>query len=118
MRHGSHTWINSCWLPTLSYTTAKRAYHEWLEIVPSDRIMWGADCVHAEGVYATTRLTRHCLAEVLAEKVDRGEISEDRARRIGKQILRDNALKLFPKLKGRLWKSKAEPNAPSTKTAQ
>jgi hypothetical protein len=44
MRYGSHVWIDSCWLPTLSYTTAKRAYHEWLEAVPSNRILWGADC--------------------------------------------------------------------------
>ncbi len=29
----------SCWLPTLSYETAKRAYHEWLDVMPSSRIM-------------------------------------------------------------------------------
>jgi hypothetical protein len=47
MRHGSHVWIDSAWLPTLSYTMAKRAFHEWLEVMPSNRInriMWGADC--------------------------------------------------------------------------
>src|SRR5207253_10056263 len=48
VRQGSHVWIDSVWLPTLSYTMAKRAYHEWLELMPSDRIMWGSDCRHAE----------------------------------------------------------------------
>lgn len=37
-----------------------------------------------------------------------GELSEEHAERIGRQILRDNALALFPQLKGRLWKRKGE----------
>lgn len=99
-----NVWIDSCWLPALSYTMAKRAYQEWLEAVPSDRIMWGADTVHAEGIYAATEFTRQCLAEALAEKVERGELHEDHAIRIGRQVMRENALKLFPKLRGMLWR--------------
>lgn len=38
-----NVWIDSVWLPTLSYTMARRAYQEWLEAVPSNRIMWGSD---------------------------------------------------------------------------
>lgn len=103
MRH-KNVWIDSVWLPTLSYTMAKRAYQEWLEMVPSDRIMWGADTVQAEGIYAATEFTRQCLAEALAEKVERGELVEEHAARIGRQILRENALKLFPKLRRQLWR--------------
>lgn len=108
MRHAKHVWLDSVWLPTLSYTTAKRAYHEWLEVMPSDRIMWGADCNHAEGIYGATEFTRMCLAEVLAEKIDRGDLREEHALQIGRQILRDNALALFPQLKERLWKQKGK----------
>ncbi len=100
-----NVYIDSCWLPTLSYTMAKRAYQEWLEAMPSDRIMWGADTAHAEGIYAATEFTRQCLAEALAEKVERDELLEEHAARIGRQIMRDNALKLFPKLKRQLWRS-------------
>jgi uncharacterized protein len=114
MRHSSHVWIDSVWLPTLSYTTAKRAFHEWLEVMPSDRIMWGADCNHAEGIYGATEFTRQCVAEVLAEKLDRGELKEEYALRIGRQILRDNALALFPQLKDRLWKHKGKLEPPTT----
>ena len=103
MKH-SNVWIDSCWLPTLSYTMAKRAYQEWLDAVPSDRIMWGADTVDAEGIYGATETTRRCLAEALAEKVERGELSESVANQIGQQILRDNALKLFPRLNRMLWR--------------
>ena len=101
MRH-HNVWIDSVWLPTLSYTVAKRAYQVWLETMPSDRIMWGADTVQAEGIYAATEFTRQCLSEALAEKVERGELREDDAVAIGRGILRDNALKLFPKLKRQL----------------
>jgi predicted TIM-barrel fold metal-dependent hydrolase len=107
MRH-KNVWIDSCWLPTLSYSTAKRAYHEWLEAMPSNKIMWGADCNHAEGIYGATAFTRRCLAEVLSEKVDRGDLLEEHALRIGRQVMRENALELFPRLQGRLWKQKGK----------
>jgi len=106
MKYPNHVWIDSCWLPTISYHMAKRAYHEWLDVMPSTKILWGADCNHAEGIYGATVMTRRCLAEVLAERVDRGELHLEDAQRIGRQILRDNALALFPQLKERLWKGK------------
>jgi uncharacterized protein len=119
-KHGRHVWIDSVWLPTISYTMAKRAYHEWLEVMPSDRILWGADCNHAEGIYGATEFTRRCLAEVLAEKIDQGGLLEEHALHIGRQILRDNALALFPQLKVRLWKDKGPlvPPANESKPAQ
>lgn len=99
-----HVWLDSVWLPMLSYSTAKRAFHEWLDAFPSNRIMWGADCNHAEGIYGSTELHRQCLAEVLAEKTIAGDLKEADAQRIAKQIWRENALELFPQLKDRLWK--------------
>jgi predicted TIM-barrel fold metal-dependent hydrolase len=116
MKHSRHVWIDSVWLPTLSYTTAKRAFHEWLEVMPSSRILWGADCNHAEGIYGATEFTRMCIAEVLAEKVQRADLREEHALRIGRQILRDNALELFPQLKDRLWKHKGKLEPPSEKS--
>lgn len=118
MRHASHVWVDSVWLPTLSYTMAKRAFHEWLEVMPSDHIMWGADCGHAEGVYGAAELTRRCIAEVLVEKIAAGDLTEEHARRIGRQILRDNALTLFPVLKQHLWKHKAEKMTPDMATTR
>jgi uncharacterized protein len=100
-KFGSHVWINGVWLPTISYTTAKRVFNEWLEVVPSNRLMWGGDDKSAEGIYGQAELSRQCWAEVLAQKVERGELAEDNALRIGKQIQRDNALELYPRLKQR-----------------
>ncbi len=97
-----NVWIDSVWMPTLSYTMAKRAYQEWLEVCPSNRIMWGSDTGTAEGIYGATEFTRRCVAEALAEKVIRDELLEEDAFRIGRQIMRENALELFPQLRGRL----------------
>lgn len=98
-RHGRHVWVDSCWLPTLSYSTAKRAYHEWLDAFPSNRILWGGDSSTAEAIYGATELTRRCLAEVLAEKVAGGTLTREQAAHIGRQILRENALELMPRLR-------------------
>ena len=112
-RYGKNVWIDSVWLPTISYTMARRAYQEWLEVMPSNRLMWGADALHPEGTYAATEVTRRCLAEALAEKVERGELREDDALRIGRQVMRENALELYPRLKDRLWKHKGKLKPPA-----
>jgi hypothetical protein len=52
LRHWRHVWIDTLWLPTISPTMARRALHEWLEVMPSDRLLWGADCFNAETIYA------------------------------------------------------------------
>lgn len=100
-RHSFHVWLDSVWLPNISPTMARRALHEWLEMMPSNRILWGADAHHAEGIYGATSMTREVVAEVLAEKVERGDLTEPQADRIARQILRENALEIFPTLKER-----------------
>ena len=67
-----------------------------------------SDDESAEGIFGETELTRRCLAEVLAEKVHRGDLPDWYARQIGKQILRDNALELFPQLHARILRQKAD----------
>jgi predicted TIM-barrel fold metal-dependent hydrolase len=105
-KHGWHCWVDSVWLPILGYSTAKRAFIEWLDAFPSNRLMWGADCNHAEGIYGATEFHRQCVTEALAEKVLAGDLREEQALRIARQVFRDNALELFPQLRDRLWKHK------------
>lgn len=101
-----NVYLDSVWLPTLSQTMAKRAFHEWLDVIPATRILWGADCNHAEGIYGATKFTRRVLAEVLAERVDRGDLRMEDAEHIGRQILRENALRVFPGFQSKLWRHK------------
>jgi hypothetical protein len=101
-----NVWIDCNWLPMVCYPAAKRAFNEWLDLVPSNRIMWGSDSKSAEEIYGAAELMRRCWAEVLAERVDQGDLSEGEARHIGRQVLRENALEMFPQLRQRLWKEK------------
>jgi predicted TIM-barrel fold metal-dependent hydrolase len=118
MKYGSHVWINGVWLPALSNSMAKQAFSEWLEVMPSNRITWGGDEHTAEGIYGETEMNRHCWADVLAGKISRGELDEDDARRIGKQILRDNALNLYPLLKPKMAQRQAQAHVvPGGKTS-
>lgn len=101
-KFSKHVWINCVWLPTISYTTARSALSEWLEVIPSNRFTWGGDDVSAEGIYGETELIRRCWAQVLAAKVDHEELPLRYAFQIGKQILRDNALALYPRIERRI----------------
>ncbi len=96
-----NVWLDSVWMPVLSHTMGKRAYKEWLDMFSSNRILWGSDMFTIEGTYGTTVYTRQCITEALAEKVIDGELREEDAVRIGRQILRENALELFPSLRKR-----------------
>ncbi len=107
-----NVYLDSVWLPTLSQEMTRRAFHEWLDVMPSTRILWGADCNHAEGIYGAAEMTRRALAEVLAQRMDRGELREENAQRIGRQIMRENALAVFPGLKTKLWRDKQKHMTP------
>ena len=117
MKYASHVWVDCVWLPMLSYSTAKRAFHEWLEVMPSDHILWGSDTPNAEGLYGAAEIMRRCWSEVLAEKVEAGQLTEEDAMRIGRQIFRENALALFPRIREQLWKHKMQHLVPTSQVA-
>jgi len=97
-----NVWLDASWLTSLSFSVARRAFAEWIECMPADRILWGGDSVHPEGVYGGAVWTRRALAEALAGKVLRDEMREEQAVEIGRMILRENALSLYSKLPDRL----------------
>lgn len=102
-----NVWLDCNWLPLLNYSVASRTFDEWLDIVPSNHIMCGSDSESPEEIYGASCLMRRCWAEALAGKVDRGDLRAKQAQQIARQVMRDNALELFPQLKQRLWKQKA-----------
>ncbi|MBI4830785.1 MAG: amidohydrolase family protein [Candidatus Lindowbacteria bacterium] len=90
-----NVYLDTCWLPLISYTSFKRALGEWLSYVPLGKILWGGDCGCAEGIYGAVYMIRQALSEVLAEKIEDGLFDEDLALKIAKAILHDNAQRLF-----------------------
>jgi predicted TIM-barrel fold metal-dependent hydrolase len=87
--------------------------HRHQQVMPSNHIMWSSDLYHAEGIYAATEFTRRCLAEALVEKIIHGDLTEEEARHIGRQIMWENALSLFPRVRTKLWRTEDQSEPPA-----
>jgi hypothetical protein len=88
------------WLHIVSPTSAKEVLRDWLDTIPSNKILgFGGDYRFVEGIYAHSKMAREDIATVLREKVDEGRFSEDEAKLIARIILRDNVLEVFNRVK-------------------
>jgi predicted TIM-barrel fold metal-dependent hydrolase len=91
-----NVYVDMCWLHVISPTVSKRMLHEWIETVPSNKIMaFGGDYVIVEGAYAHSRMARRIVAEVLSEKTEEGYFSKEDAQDVAVKILSENAWDLF-----------------------
>ena len=79
----------------VSLETLRRCLHEWIECVPSNKIMQGGDALNIEQCYGVTVRQREALAQVLAEKTESGQITLPLAKSIARRILHDNAKEIF-----------------------
>ncbi|MDH7500912.1 MAG: amidohydrolase family protein [candidate division NC10 bacterium] len=91
-----NVWADLCWVWIISPHAGRRILHEWIETIPSNKILgFGGDYRFVEGSYAHSRLAREGIAQVLSEKVKEGYLSEEEALGMGRKILRENAWDLF-----------------------
>ena len=90
-----NVYLDTCWLPLISYTSFKKALGEWLCYVPAGKFLWGGDCACAEGIYGAVWMVRRALSEVLADKIEDGLMDEEAALGVARGLLHDNAKELF-----------------------
>jgi predicted TIM-barrel fold metal-dependent hydrolase len=92
-----NVYADFCWAHIISPPGSRRTLDEYLETVPVNKIMgFGGDYRFPELTYAHAKIARSNVAHVLTAKVESGLFSEDQALEVGRFLLRDNALKLFP----------------------
>ncbi|NIP40594.1 MAG: hypothetical protein GTN39_03670, partial [Candidatus Aenigmarchaeota archaeon] len=91
----SHVYVDACFLPLISPTMTRETLSEWLELIPSNKILWGGDCRSVEMAYGAILYIRELLLEVLSEKIQRTYFDEDEALEIALKILRENAIELY-----------------------
>jgi len=85
-----------CWVHILSPTAARAILSEWLDLVPSNKILgFGGDYRFVEGVYGHVVLARRNVAAVLEEKVASSEIELRQALYLSSRLLRENARELY-----------------------
>lgn len=92
-----NVYIDFCWAHIISPPGARAALDEYLETAPANKILgFGGDYRFPEMTYGHSRMARANVAQVLAGKVAARLMSEEQAVAVGKMVLRENGLELFP----------------------
>jgi len=91
-----NVYVDLCWLHIISPTVARRVLSEFIDTVPSNKILgFGGDYRFVEGVYGHALLARENTARVLTEKVEEGSFTQKEALQLAQRLLRDNANELY-----------------------
>jgi predicted TIM-barrel fold metal-dependent hydrolase len=91
-----NVWADLCWMWIISPSAGRRILHEWIETIPSNKILgFGGDYRFVEGSYAHSRMAREGVTQVLTQKIEEGYLTEEEAVEMGRKILRENAWDLF-----------------------
>ena len=91
----ANVYLDFTWMVMLSPLACARCLSEWLQLVPSNKLMHGTDVHTAEDMYSISKRIRKVLAEVLGDFVKNWNLKEKDAIRIANQILRDNAIEVY-----------------------
>lgn len=85
-----------CWVHAISPTAARAILSEWLDLIPSNKILaFGGDYRFVEGTYGHLALARRNVVSVLEEKVSRGEVELRQIIYLASHLLRENARDLY-----------------------
>ena len=91
-----NAYVDGCWLTHISPSAYKEALNEWLEIAPATKIFaWGGDHAIPEHTYASLKLAKELIAEVLALKVAEGRFSKRTAYWAAERIMGKNAREVY-----------------------
>ena len=91
-----NVWLNMAWVYSGSMSAARHILEEAIDYVPGYRILgFGSDMYYPELVYAHLVMARSCVAEVLAEKVERDFLSAEAAKRLARALFRDTPMALY-----------------------
>ena len=92
-----NVYVDFCWAHIISPPAARNALDEYLETVPANKILgFGGDYRYPEMTYGHSRIARANVAGVLASKVAARLMPEDQALAVGRMLLRENGMTLFP----------------------
>ena len=91
----TNVYLDIVWLPQISKTAAIRGLHEILDAVPYNKLFWGGDVTNIDDAIGSLELGKEVVATVLAERVEKGWITEELARDIAKAIFYDNGVEMF-----------------------
>jgi len=91
----ANVYLDLVWLPQISREEAVHAVEEMLDCVPYNKFFWGGDCGLIEESTGSLEFGKEVVAEVLANRIERGLLTEDVAHEIIQRIFRENAIEVF-----------------------
>ena len=95
-KHYQNVWLNLAWMYVISMEGSRQSLSEWIDLVPGYRLLgFGSDVFAPELIYGHLVMARHCLADVLAEKVARDFLSLDAALDLARKMFHDNPMELY-----------------------
>ena len=95
-KHAPNVWLNMCWMYVITMEGSRQSLNEWIDLVPGDRLLgFGSDVGWPEFIYGHLVMARSCMADILAQKVERDFLSKEVALDLVQKMLRDNAIKLY-----------------------
>ncbi|MES2202513.1 MAG: amidohydrolase family protein [candidate division FCPU426 bacterium] len=87
--------LDLAWMVLYSPAAAKETLSEAIDMLDGSQLMIGTDSANLEEQYGTIKFTRRVMAEVLAEKIESGFLTEPVALQIARRILYTNAVELY-----------------------
>ena len=91
-----NVFIDMCWAHIMSPNASVLALSEFLDAVPYNKISaFGGDYCFVDGVYGHLYLARENVSKTLADKVNQGIFSEDKAIEIAHALFYDNPKRIF-----------------------
>lgn len=95
-KHYPNVWLNMAWMYVISMAASRQVLSEWIDLVPGYRILgFGSDVRFPEMILGHLEMARSCVADVLAEKVEKDFLSEEEALFLGRRMFRDNGMELY-----------------------
>ena len=90
-------WLNLCWCHVISPEMTVRALSEWIDLVPTNKIIaFGGDyAVPVEKVYGHLVMARENIARVLAQRIDRGLVDMNQALELAHRWFYENPVALY-----------------------
>lgn len=87
--------IDTCWLPVLNPDFLREGLRQWLNYVPSHKIMLGHDSTHVEMAVGSALFTREILSESLSLQKEYLKVSDKTLKKLAADLLQNNAVKLY-----------------------
>jgi hypothetical protein len=90
-----NVYLDLVWLPQISREEAVSALDVMFDCVPYNKFFWGGDCGLIEESTGSLEFAKDVVSEVLANRIERGLLTEDVALKIIDRIFRENAIEVF-----------------------